>query len=60
MPALEMMKEELPYFDRIVDSDGGNKEGWTPLLFSAQSRNLQIAKFLIDNGASTLTSKEHG
>lgn len=59
MDTVKLMKENLPFFDEVVN-DNDNEEGWTPLLFSVKNANLQIAKLLVESGASTNLSKSSG
>uniref|UniRef100_A0A914N3R5 Ankyrin repeat protein n=1 Tax=Meloidogyne incognita TaxID=6306 RepID=A0A914N3R5_MELIC len=37
-----------------------NKKGWTPIMYSAQSGNMDVCKLLLDNGANPELTNDVG
>ena len=51
------MQRNLPFFKEIIDLTANIESPATPLYLSAISKNLDIAKMLIHNGANTMFTK---
>ena len=56
---VQLLRNQLSFFEEVVD-ENGNEEGWTPLTFSAQVANLEIAQILIESGAQPHQGKTNG
>lgn len=56
---VKIMAAEAKYFKQIVN-DNSNQEQWTPIMWAAQSTNLDIIQELIENGASVTQPKADG
>lgn len=56
---VQIIRKDLPYFKEIVD-DASNEKGMTPLTLAANASSLNIAKMLINSGASVMKTDAHG